>query len=143
MPARQPTRRAALAALGGLPVAANLASAQPAPFHHYEKEIPIRGKAGPGLEPFDAAMIKIMERHGIPGAALTITKAGKLVLAKGYGWADMGTGAVVEPDMLFGLASLTKAITATATLKLVEQGKLTLDDKVFDHLKHIRPPRNA
>jgi CubicO group peptidase (beta-lactamase class C family) len=143
MPTRRPTRRTALLALGAIPAVANFASAQPVAFNHHEHEIPSRGKVGPGLEPLDTAVIEIMERHGIPGAALTITKDGRLLLAKGYGWADMSTGTVVEPDMLFGLASLTKAITAVATLKLVEQGKLGLDDKVFDHLKHIKLPRNA
>ena len=51
--------------------------------------------------------------------------------------------APVQPDTLFGLASLSKPITAIATLKLVEQGKFGLDDSVFALLKHIRPPRGA
>jgi CubicO group peptidase (beta-lactamase class C family) len=118
------TRRAALAGLaglGGLGVPAQGQPVQPpAPF----EKVPVRGKAGPGLELFDAAMLKIMDRNGIPGAALAIAKGGKLLLAKGYGWADVKTGAPVEP----------------ATLKLVEQGKLGLDDKVFGILKDVKPP---
>jgi N-acyl-D-amino-acid deacylase len=108
-----------------------------------EGKVPINGKAGPGLKPLDDAMLTIMDRHGVPGAALAIAKDGRLVLAKGYGWANVGTGAPVEPDSLFGLASLSKPITAVATLKLVEQGKLAMDDAVFDFLKHIKPPRGA
>jgi hypothetical protein len=46
-------------------------------------KVPITGKAGPGLEPFDTAMLKVMDRHGIPGAAFAFAKHGKLVLAKG------------------------------------------------------------
>ena len=84
----------------------------------------MNGKAGPGLKAFDEAMLKIMDRHGIPGASLAIAKEGKLVLAKGYGWANIASGKAIQPDTLFGLASLSKPLTAIAVLKLVEQGKL-------------------
>jgi N-acyl-D-amino-acid deacylase len=154
-PRKKITRRAALTGLAGLggltavqngdyPGAKTAEAAPPPPAERLaEAPIPIQGKAGPGLEPFDAAMIKIMERHGVPGAALAIAKNGKLVLAKGYGWANASTGDAVQPDTLFGLASLSKPITAVATLKLVEEGKLRLEDGVFEILKHIKPPRGA
>jgi N-acyl-D-amino-acid deacylase len=146
------TRRTALAGLGGLAVASQVirlgdepgarAQARPAA-RSASAAIPITGKAGPGLKPFDQAMLRIMDRHGIPGAALAIAKNGKLVLAKGYGWADINTGEPIRPDTLFGLASLSKPITAVSTLKLMEQGKLGLDDPIFGYLKHIGPPRGA
>ncbi len=139
------TRREALGGMGGLALAAQTAGTAPAqqPGRPPEEAVPITGKAGPGLEPFDAAMRKIMDHHGVPGAALAIAKNGRLVLAKGYGWANVGSGEPVQPDTLFGLASLSKPITAIAILKLVEQGKLGLDVGVFDILKHIKPPRSA
>jgi N-acyl-D-amino-acid deacylase len=159
MPARgknKLTRRAALAGLagvGGLTVAGQVgplpdgplttpAQAQQ-PFRPPEEGVPITGKAGPGLEPFDSAMLKIMGRHGVPGAALAIARDGKLVLAKGYGWSNVATGETVKPDTLFGLASLSKPITAVATLKLVEQGSLGLNDRVFDILRNLRAPFGA
>jgi CubicO group peptidase (beta-lactamase class C family) len=37
-------------------------------------------------------MVKIMDRHGIPGGSLAIAKDGKLVYAKGFGWANLSTG---------------------------------------------------
>jgi N-acyl-D-amino-acid deacylase len=129
-----------MAGLGGLAVGE--APAQQ-PSRPPEAVIPVNGKAGPGMEPFDAAMLKIMDRHGVPGAALAIAKNGKLVLARGYGWANAATGDAVQPDTLFGLASLSKAFTTAATLKLVEQGKLRLDDRVFEILNDVRPPRGA
>lgn len=141
----RPTRRAILTGLGGAALC-GAADARPPDAEHgpaFEGKIPITGKAGPGLEPFDDAMVKIMERHGVPGAALAIAKAGKLVLAKGYGWANVMAGTAVKPDTLFGLASLSKVITATAVLKLVEQGKLDLDAPVFGLLKHVKAPAGA
>ncbi len=146
---KKPTRRAALAALGGLAATtqvgplglpATSAAAQVPPFRPPGEAIPINGKAGPGLEPFDPAMLAILDRHGLPGAAFALAKDGKLVLAKGYGWANVATGEPVLPDTRFGLASLSKSFTAVATLKLVEQNKLSLEDRVFGILRHIGPP---
>jgi N-acyl-D-amino-acid deacylase len=142
------TRRAALAGIGGLAAAAQVGSlpfagtaeAQQPPQRPLDKVIPMRGKAGPGLEPMDEAMLRIMDRHGLPGAGFAAAKDGRLIFAKGYGWANYGTGDPAGPDTLFGLASLSKSITSAAILLLVDQGKLGLDDKVLDYLKHIPPP---
>ena len=90
------------------------------------------------MEPVDTAVLTMMGRHGIPGASLAVTKDGKLVYARGYGWANLATREHVQPDTLFGVASLSKTITAAAILKLVEQGKLSLDDKPFKLLAHIK-----
>jgi N-acyl-D-amino-acid deacylase len=113
------------------------------PFRPPDEEVPITGKAGEELIPIDTAMLKIMDRHGVPGAALAIAKNGKLVYAKGFGWSNVTKDEPIKPDTLFGLASLSKTITAVATLKLVEQRLLDLDDRVFAILKDIRAPRGA
>jgi N-acyl-D-amino-acid deacylase len=110
-----------------------------APAGRPEAGIPAAGKLGPGLEPLDRAVVAMMRRHGIPGAALAVARDGKLVLARGYGWADLASREPVQPDTRFGVASLSKAFTAVAVLKLVEEGKLRLDDKAFVLLKDIRP----
>jgi N-acyl-D-amino-acid deacylase len=150
---RKITRRTVLAGLGGLAVASQALVAPRGtgpgsvraqqPTRAFDARIPVTGKAGPGLQPFDTGILQIMDRHGLPGAALAIAKNGKLVLARGYGWANVSTGAPIQPETVFGLASLSKSLTAVATLKLVEQGKLGLDDPVFGFLKHIPPPRGA
>jgi N-acyl-D-amino-acid deacylase len=103
-------------------------------------EYPVTGKAGPGLEPLDEVVQMIMVRHGIPGASLAVAKDGKLIYAKGFGWANLATAFRCEPLTLFGLASLSKPLTALAILLLVDQGQLDLDDRPFDMLKHIQPP---
>jgi N-acyl-D-amino-acid deacylase len=104
---------------------------------------PTTGKTLPFLEPLDAVVYTMMSRHGIPGAALAITKDGKLVCARGYGWANLATRELVQPGTEFGIASLSKTITAAAILKLVEQGKLSLDDKAFKIIAHIKPLQGA
>src|SRR5207244_6196745 len=52
---------------------------------------------------------------------------GRLVLARGYGYADTATREMVAPTSLFRLASLSKPITAAAVLSLVDDGRISLD----------------
>jgi N-acyl-D-amino-acid deacylase len=106
------------------------------------REVPITGKAAPGLEYLDDVMLRVMEKWGIPGGALAVVKDGKLVLARGYGWGNLASGAPVVPEAIFPTASLSKPITAAAVLKLVDDGKLKLDDKAF-RLLGLRPPPGA
>jgi N-acyl-D-amino-acid deacylase len=106
-------------------------------------KFPITGQAGPGLEPLDDAVQRMMDRHGIPGASLAIAKNGKLVYAKGFGWSDLAAALRVDPTVLFALASVSKPLTALAILLLVERGQLSLDDRAFEVLKAIKPPPGA
>lgn len=96
---------------------------------------------GPGPDPVpetqkdivtvDNAIKNFMAAYDIPGAALAVTRNGKLVYSKGYGVADKSTNEAVTPEHRFRLASLSKTFTGVAMLKLVQDGKLGLDDKVF------------
>lgn len=124
-------------------VALLLLSAVSGPATAGGKPTPVTGKAGPGLEALDKAVLLMLERHAVPGAALAIARDGKLVYAKGFGWADTDGKRPATPTTKFGLASLSKPLTATAILRLVEDGKLSLDDRVFDRLAHIKPPPDA
>jgi len=72
-----------------------------------------------------------MDKHGIPGASVALVKDGRLVFAKGYGQLDKSTGEVSGPNTLFRIASVSKPITGVAIMKLIEEGKLNLSDKVF------------
>jgi N-acyl-D-amino-acid deacylase len=94
------------------------------------------GQAVPELSAFDDWMKSFMAEHQIPGGQLAIVKNGKLVYARGFGWADREAKEPVQPESLFRIASVSKPITAVAILKLVDQGKLKLDDKVLDHLQY-------
>jgi N-acyl-D-amino-acid deacylase len=121
---------------------ASAAAAEPLP----ERKVgpyPVTGKGAAVLEPLDEAMVKVMLRHGIPGGAAAVARNGKLVLAKGYGWANIVSAEPARPDTLFGVASVSKVFTALAVFKLVEEKKLGLDDKPFEILKHLKPPKGA
>jgi N-acyl-D-amino-acid deacylase len=95
------------------------------------EEIPVTGQAQPGLESFDAMMGTFLADHHVPGASLAVTRNGRLVYARGFGWADRDARQPVAPTSLFRLASISKPITAVAILKLVDAGRLALDDHPF------------
>src|SRR5262249_5773677 len=80
--------------------------------------------------------------YGIPGAALGVVHDGRLVYARGFGYANLSTHAKVQPDSLFRVASITKTFTQTAIEKLVEEKKLSLSDDAFRILT-LKPPRSS
>jgi N-acyl-D-amino-acid deacylase len=98
-------------------------------------ELPVTGRANPDLASFDRLMISFLRQHHVPGAALAVTKDGRVVYARGFGYADTEKMRPVAPQALFRIASISKPITAAAILKLVEQGKLKLDDHAFQVLQ--------
>lgn len=100
--------------------------------------VPSTGDSDPRLAAFDTMMKSFVEEHKIPGAALAVTRNGKLVYSRGFGYADVENKVVVEPNALFRIASISKPITAVAILQLVEQGKLHLDRRVVE-LLDIQP----
>ena len=66
----------------------------------------------------------------IPGVSLAVMKNGEIVLARGYGLANVEHQAPVKPETIFQSGSMGKQFTATAVMMLVEEGKLSLDDKI-------------
>jgi len=103
------------------------------------KVIPVTGWSGPKMDDLELLVLAIMDRHGIPGASLAIARNGKLVFAKGFGFANPAQNQATRPDTLFAVASISKPITALAILKLVEEGRLKLDDPVLPLLAPICP----
>ncbi len=79
----------------------------------------------------DARVNDFLRRWRIQGASVAITSDERLVYAKGFGTANSETGEQVQPGHLFRIASVSKLITATAVMKLYEEGRLDLDEKVF------------
>lgn len=68
-----------------------------------------------------------------PGLQVAVYKDGAPVLVKSYGSANLELGAPVTNDSVFRIGSITKQFTAVALLKLAEEGKLSLDDKLFKY----------
>ncbi len=91
-------------------------------------------QSGPPAD-LDAYVARDMKTFDVPGIALAIVKDGKVVFAKGYGVRKLGDAAPVDENTLFGIGSNTKAFTAAALATLVDEGKISWDDKVYERLK--------
>ncbi|MBK7133956.1 MAG: beta-lactamase family protein [Bacteroidales bacterium] len=72
-----------------------------------------------------------LRKWSIAGASIAIAREGKLVYAKGFGYADTALKIPTQPYHLFRVASISKLVTAVAIMKLQEEGKLSVNDKVF------------
>jgi CubicO group peptidase (beta-lactamase class C family) len=72
-----------------------------------------------------------MRAQQIPGVSLAVIRNGEIVLAKGYGLANLEHQVPVKPETIFQSGSMGKQFTATAVMMLVEEGKLSLDDKLI------------
>jgi CubicO group peptidase (beta-lactamase class C family) len=71
-----------------------------------------------------------MHEQRIPGLSLAVVRDGKIIKAKGYGYADLEFNAPVTPETKFESGSIGKQFTATAVMMLVEEGKIGLEDKI-------------
>lgn len=67
----------------------------------------------------------------IAGASIAIAKDGKLIYAHGFGFADTSLKVETQPYSQFRIASISKMVTAVSIMKLQEEGKLSVNDKVF------------
>lgn len=102
--------------------------------------IPMTGLNQKEMTSLDEAIKDFMLLHNPPGMAVAVSYRGRLVYARGFGYADKETQEPVQPESQFRIASISKPITAVGIMKLVEQGKLKLDSRVFDILKQYRRP---
>src|SRR5579864_4980488 len=82
----------------------------------------------------DAYVASSMKTFDVPGVAVAIVKEGKIVVAKGYGVRKLGDPTPVDEFTLFGIGSNTKAFTTAALATLVDEGKLSWDDLVYERL---------
>jgi CubicO group peptidase (beta-lactamase class C family) len=108
-----------------------------------QQEIPITGAQVTGMEPYEQSVRDLMKKYNIPGGAIAVVRDGKLFYARGFGFADVENKTPVQPDALFRIASVSKPITSAAIMKLVEEGRLKLDDRVAPFIAHLVPAEGA
>lgn len=94
---------------------------------------PGRGVSG---DEIGAYMERVEAERDFSGSVL-VARDGEVLLHEGYGLAEEATGEPVGKDTVFGLASLAKQFTAAAILKLEEQGRLGVDDRISEHLAGV------
>ncbi|MBI2824456.1 MAG: serine hydrolase [Planctomycetia bacterium] len=103
---------------------------------HLTQTVRVKGQTTPW------SIAERMAQHHVPGVSVAVIHDYKIDWAKGYGVADAEAGTPVTPDTLFQAASISKPVTAVATLKLVDAGVLDLDRDVNKDLKSWKVPEN-
>ena len=89
----------------------------------------------------DALMQREMAKERIPGAAFVYVKDGRVVYMKGYGVANVESGAAVDPERtIWRIGSISKTFTATAVMQLVDRGKVQLESDVSRYVKRVPVP---
>jgi CubicO group peptidase (beta-lactamase class C family) len=84
-----------------------------------------------GYSGLDNKIKAFMNAWEIPGATVAITKDGRNIYSKAFGYSDEAHTKPVKEGDRFRIASVSKPVTSIGIMKLVEQGKLSLEDKVF------------
>jgi CubicO group peptidase (beta-lactamase class C family) len=83
-----------------------------------------------------------MKHYNVPGVSIAFFEHGQIAWVRSYGVADIGGNKAVSPDTLFQAGSISKTLTALAALRLVQDGKLSLDEDVNLKLRSWKVPEN-
>ncbi|MEM9362485.1 MAG: serine hydrolase domain-containing protein [Bacteroidota bacterium] len=78
-----------------------------------------------------------LERTKVPGLSMSVSKKGEVIYAQGFGFADVEKGTKVTPETRLRTASVAKLITATALGKLMDEGKVNLDEPIKTYVPYI------
>jgi len=99
------------------------------------------GMSGQALQRALRHVVGCVERDEFPGAVVLVARHGVVVAHQAFGWADVEDRVPMRLDTIFRLASITKPVTATCVLLLVEEGRLRLDDPVARFLPPFKGQR--
>ena len=86
------------------------------------------------IQQLDKIIRRLMRKNNTPGVAISVIQNNKTVYSKGFGCRNLKQQLPMTTDTLLGIGSITKSFTAFAIMKLVEMGKLSLDDSAAKHL---------
>ena len=79
--------------------------------------------------------VNFAEKEKIPGMAISVSKDGKLLWSQGFGFSNIEEAIEVNPGTTqFRIASISKSITAAALAKLMDEGKLNLDESIYTYV---------
>ncbi|AEE54307.1 serine hydrolase domain-containing protein [Haliscomenobacter hydrossis] len=93
------------------------------------------------LNRIDKVLQDIIARDQLPGMVAMVVRNGQIVYHKAFGTADVQTGRAFKTDDIFRIASMSKAITATAAMLLYEEGKFSLDDPISKWIPEFKNPQ--
>lgn len=93
-------------------------------------------------EKMDQAIPSLMKENNVPGLVIAIIEGNEIILKKGYGFADVENNTPVTSNTGFNIGSISKTITAWGVMKLVESGKVDLDEPMENYLSRWKIPES-
>ena len=99
---------------------------------------PGQGFSQDGLKKIDTFFADQIANNQLPGAVLAVTKNGKLVIYKPYGYADKANNKPMTTDAIFNLASMTKVMASVSALTFYEEGRLPLNAPIYNWLPQFK-----
>ncbi|HEY4787893.1 MAG TPA: serine hydrolase [Bacteroidales bacterium] len=90
--------------------------------------------AMPSFDKLVSNIFKNAQTGTTPGVAVLVSKNGEIIYQNGFGYADVGNKVPATPDTKFRIGSVTKQFVASAILKLQEEGKLSVQDKLSKYI---------
>jgi len=126
-------------AAAGLCMSLVASAAQPALVRYAASEAPAREASDALTEAVDAVVDRALAEKRLVGAVVLVARDGQVVYRRAAGFADREEGRAMREDAIFRLASVTKPIVTVAAFRLVEQGRLRLEEPVTKWLPQFRP----
>ena len=91
------------------------------------------------IESIDAIMKASLREYSIPGAVAVVTNGERIIYVSAFGFADVLNQKPMSTDSIFRIASMTKPITSTGLMLLVERGEIKLENPISNHLSELPP----
>lgn len=105
--------------------------------------IPSKSTEHEFLQYFDQRIKVLMTKYKIPGVNIAIIRQGKILWVNAYGFANKEKAIPMKLETTCRVESISKSVTAWGILKLIEQGAISLDDRVIKHLKTWKFPPSS
>ncbi len=99
------------------------------------------GLSAKRMDRLDLALRRMVDDQKIPGLVAIMARHGEIVYHKAYGYSDYTTKTAMKTDDIFRIASMSKAITATAVMMLYEEGHFGLDDPISNWIPEFKSPK--
>jgi CubicO group peptidase (beta-lactamase class C family) len=92
------------------------------------------GRAQEPSADLDSVVQRIMAQEGVVGASVLVARGDKILLHKGYGFADLGLEAAAKEETVYHVVGPMLPFTGIAVLQQMERGKLSLDDDISKYM---------
>src|ERR1700689_3888989 len=103
---------------------------------------PSTGTAVPEFAPLAQVLLDFRNRIGCRAVTGAVSRQGKLLFSRGYGWSDAHKKKPTPPDAIMRIAGLTQPVTAAAAKNMIRHGKITLETQASPYL-NLKPPRGS